>query len=367
MRLNLVTAATLPMMAMIAAGFAGCDKAQPGNAGATPPAKTESAAKAKPAGPPSAEVKSMFGNASIEFVSAKNPMTPAKIELGRMLYYDARMSVNGTISCNSCHKLDSYGVDNLARSPGHDGTLGGRNSPTVYNAASNLAQFWDGRAEDVEAQAKGPVLNPVEHGLQSGDQVVEIIKGIPGYAPLFAAAFPGEEDPITFDNFALAIGAFERKLVTRGRWDRWIAGEGSALTAQEKAGLDTFIETGCATCHMGPYFGGSIYMKMGAKEAFHTEDLGRFAITNNEAEKNFFKVPGLRNVAETGPYLHDGSIGTLEEVVEIMGKHQLGKDLTKQQIADMVVFMKALTGKIPDEYIKMPELPPSPLDPKKPS
>lgn len=353
MRSRLMNVACLPLLAALAIGTAGCDKSEPSKAGTTP------STKAKPAGPPSPEVKSMFGPGAVEFASAKNPITPAKVELGRMLYYDARMSANGTISCNSCHKLDSYGVDNLPRSPGHDGTLGGRNSPTVYNAAAHVAQFWDGRAEDVEAQAKGPVLNPVEHGLQSGDQVVEIIKGIPGYAPLFAEAFPGEEDPITFDNFALAIGAFERKLVTRGRWDRWITGEGTALTAQEKAGLDTFIETGCATCHMGPYFGGSIYMKMGAMESYHTEDLGRFAVTQNEAEKNFFKVPGLRNVAETGPYLHDGSIGSLDEVVNIMAKHQLGKNLTPEQTADIIAFLKALTGKIPEEYIKMPELPPS--------
>lgn len=303
------------------------------------------------------EAKAMFGGVKMELVSAKNPITPAKIKLGRMLYYDERISANGTISCNSCHKLDNYGVDSLPTSPGHDGTLGGRNSPTVYNAAAHIAQFWDGRESDVEGQAKGPVLNPVEHGLESGEQVEEILKGIPGYAPLFAEAFPGEEDPITFDNFALAIGAFERKLVTKGRWDAYLEGEGAALTDQEKAGLETFIDTGCVTCHMGPYFGGLIYQKLGAIQPYHTDDMGRFAVTQNEAEKNFFKVPSLRNVAETGPYLHDGSVESLEEMIALMGRHQLGKQLTPQQIEDIAAFLKSLTGKIPTEYIKRPALP----------
>jgi cytochrome c peroxidase len=255
--------------------------------------------------------------------------------------------------------LDKYGVDNLPTSPGHDGTLGTRNSPTVYNAAAQISQFWDGRAEDVEAQAKGPMLNPAEHGMTGSEQVVKILKGIPGYAPLFAEAFPGEADPITFDNFALAIGAFERKLVTRGNWDRWIAGEGSALKAQEKAGLDAFIEVGCTTCHVGAYFGGNTYMKMGTVVPYPSTDVGRFEVTKNEADKYAFKVPGLRNVAETGPYLHDGSIASLDEVVMLMGKHQLGKDLTPTQVSDIVAFLKALTGKIPTDYIKMPELPAS--------
>ncbi|MCC7390289.1 MAG: c-type cytochrome [Phycisphaerales bacterium] len=370
MRLTPMTAVSVLAMALFSVGCGSekpdsdADKAN--TDGSTPHAESDkpdasgeksNGEYADAAGPPSEQVKSMFGGVKAEIISAKNPITPAKVELGRMLYYDDRISANGTISCNSCHKLDNYGVDSLPTSPGHDGTLGGRNSPTVYNAAAHVAQFWDGREADVEAQAKGPVLNPVEHGLEDGAQVEEIIKSIPGYAPLFAEAFPGEEDPITFDNFARAIGAFERKLVTKGRWDSWLAGEGAALTGQEKAGLDLFIETGCVTCHMGPYFGGSIYQKLGAIEPFHTADMGRFAVTQNEAEMNFFKVPGLRNVAETGPYLHDGSVGSLEEMVTIMAKHQLGKELTTAQVTDMVAFLKSLTGKIPDEYIKRPMLP----------
>ena len=310
-----------------------------------------------PAGPPTAAMKGLFGTMPKVMASDTNPITEEKVVLGRMLYYDPRMSASGDISCNSCHLLDEFGVDGEATSPGHDGSFGTRNSPTVYNAALHIAQFWDGREPDVEAQAKGPILNPVEHGMGADEDVEAIIKGIPGYAPLFAAAFPGEDDPITFDNIAKAIGAFERKLVTRGRWDRWLVGDGSALTKQERRGLETFMEVGCTTCHMGPNLGGNLYQKLGLIEPYETADLGRFEATGNEAEKYFFKVPALRNVAETAPYLHDGSIETLEEVVDIMMKHQLGKTATPEQKADMIAFMTALTGNLPTDYIAEPELP----------
>jgi len=309
------------------------------------------------AGPPTAEIKAMFGSMPREMTSPDNPITPEKVALGRMLYYDDRMSKSGDISCNSCHVLDKYGVDGLATSPGHDGTLGARNSPTVYNAALQFVQFWDGREPTVEAQALGPILNPVEHGMPDGAAVETILRGIPEYAPLFAAAFPGEEQPITFQNVGQAIGAFERKLVTRGNWDRWLMGDGSALTVQEKRGLDAFIQTGCTTCHMGPDVGGSLYQKLGLLKPYDTADLGRYDVTHQDQDKFFFKVPLLRNVAETGPYLHDGSIETLEETVRIMADYQLGKTLTDQQVADMVAFMKALTGKIDEEYIAKPALP----------
>jgi len=310
-----------------------------------------------PAGPPTAAMKGLFGTMPKVMASDTNPITEEKVVLGRMLYYDPRMSASGDISCNSCHLLDEFGVDGEATSPGHDGSFGTRNSPTVYNAALHIAQFWDGREPDVEAQAKGPILNPVEHGMGADEDVEAIIKGIPGYAPLFAAAFPGEDDPITFDNIAKAIGAFERKLVTRGRWDRWLVGDGSALTKQERRGLETFMEVGCTTCHMGPNLGGNLYQKLGLIEPYETADLGRFEATGNEAEKYFFKVPALRNVAETAPYLHDGSIETLDEIVDIMMKHQLGKTATPEQKADMIAFMTALTGNLPTDYIAEPELP----------
>ncbi len=308
-------------------------------------------------GPPTPAQKGMFGTMDKVMASADNPITEAKVDLGRILYYEDRMSVSNDISCNSCHALDEYGVDGLPVSPGHDGTEGVRNSPTVYNAAMHIAQFWDGREPTVEAQAKGPILNPVEHGMASGEAVEAVLRGIPEYLPLFKAAFPGQDQPITFDNVALAIGAFERKLVTKGKWDRWLLGDGNALNVQEVRGLNTFVETGCTTCHMGAALGGNLYQKMGLIEAYPMEDEGRFEFTGNEAEKYFFKMPGLRNIAETGPYLHDGSVESLAEVVEIMARYQLGKTLTAEQTADLVAFMTALTGKLPTEYIAEPELP----------
>ena len=309
------------------------------------------------AGPPTDQHKNIFGSMPRVMESPDNPLTDAKISLGRVLYYETRMSVSNDISCNSCHLLDEYGVDGQETSPGHDGTFGVRNSPTVYNAALHVAQFWDGREPTVEAQAKGPILNPVEHGMPSAEAVEEVLRGIPAYGPLFAAAFPGEEEPITFDNVAMAIGAFERKLVTRSHWDRWLMGDGNALNVQERRGADTFIEIGCTTCHMGPNLGGSLYQKMGLVERYPMEDKGRSEITGSATDEYFFKVPSMRNVVETGPYLHDGSIDSLDEVVRIMAKHQLGKTVTDQQVADMLVFMKALTGKLPAEYIAEPALP----------
>jgi len=309
------------------------------------------------AGPPTEQHKNLFGGMPKVMESPDNPLTDAKIVLGRILYYEPRMSASNDISCNSCHVLDEFGVDGVETSPGHDGIFGTRNSPTVYNAAMHIAQFWDGREPTVEAQAKGPILNPVEHGMASAEAVEDVLKDIPGYRPLFEAAFPGEEEPITFDNVALAIGAFERKLVTRGKWDRWLMGDGNAINVQERRGVDTFIEIGCTTCHMGPNLGGSIYQKMGLVEAYPMEDKGRSVVTGNAAEDYFFKVPSLRNIMETGPYMHDGSIDSMEELVRIMAKHQLGKPVTDQQIADIVAFMKALTGKVKDDYIAEPKLP----------
>ncbi len=288
------------------------------------------------------------------------------VDLGRMLYYDARMSKNHDIACNNCHQLDKYGVDNLPTSPGHKGQLGGRNSPTSYNAALHIAQFWDGREPDVEHQAKGPPLNPVEMAMPSGEAVEKVLKSIPGYRDAFKAAFPGEEMPITYDNFGIAIGAFERGLVTKNSpFDKYLAGDVSALTAEQKEGLDLFVETGCTTCHSGALLGGMMYMKMGLVHPYETADMGRKDVTKNDADEKVFKVPSLRNIDQTAPYFHDGSIATLEEAVKLMAYHQLGKELDDGQIAKIVAFLKSTTGEIPTEYIAKPELPESgPKTPK---
>jgi cytochrome c peroxidase len=289
----------------------------------------------------------------------ENPSTDAKVDLGRMLYYDARLSKNHDISCNSCHQLDAFGVDGEPTSPGHRGQRGGRNSPTVYNAALHVAQFWDGREPDVEAQAKGPVLNPIEMAAPSQEHVVGVLKSIPGYEPAFAAAFPDSEEPITYDNMARAIGAFERNLMTPGRFDRFLAGESNALDEQELRGLATFLDVGCNTCHTGPAIGGQLYRKLGFIFAYETQDPGLEGLTGLAADRHRFKVPSLRNIAMTGPYFHDGSLTSLEEVVKIMAYHQAGQELDDAQIADVVAFLGSLTGEIDAAYVAAPELPAS--------
>jgi cytochrome c peroxidase len=303
-------------------------------------------------------VLSVFGALPAHYHQGEKP-SGALTDLGRTLYYEARLSKSGTISCNSCHQLDRFGVDGEKTSPGHDGTRGERNSPTSYNAAGHFVQFWDGRAADVEEQAKGPVLNPIEHGLESADQLVGILKGIPGYTELFQKAFPGQAEPITFDNFAVAVGAFERGLVTPSRFDDFLAGKKDALSYQEQMGLKAFYDTGCHTCHMGPHLGASSYDKLGKVIPWPGEvkDLGRGAHTKNASENLMFKVPTLRNVTKTAPYLHDGSVADLPEIVRLMAKHQLGKDLAKSDVDAIVAFLGALEGRVDAAYVKKPQMP----------
>ncbi len=284
-------------------------------------------------------------------------LTDSLTDLGRMLYYEPRLSVNGEMSCNTCHPLNTYGMDGLRFSFGHAGNPVGRNSPSSYNAALQFVQFWDGRAADVEAQAKGPILAGGEMGMPSSDFVVETLKAIPGYLPLFEAAFPGQVDPINYDNVGTAIGAFERKLLTPARFDQLLAGDDAALNADEKHGLAVFVNTGCASCHNGAALGGGMYAKLGAAESFAGADYGRYNVTQSDSDKYVFKVPSLRNIAQTGPYLHDGSIPTLEDMVRVMARHQLGKQLSDSDVNDVVLFLRALTGEIPAEYIARPELP----------
>lgn len=287
-------------------------------------------------------------------------MTDEMVDLGRMLYYENRMSISQELSCNSCHLLDNWGVDGLQFSLGHEGIPVGRNSPTVYNAALHIAQFWDGRSPDVEDQAKGPILAAGEMGMPNPEYVIAVLKTIPGYLPLFQGAFPGQDDPVNYDNVAQAIGAFERKLLTPDRFDAFLAGDDSALTNTEKAGLNLFIEIGCTSCHNGPAMGGQMYARIGAvKEYPGVTDIGRYEVTGLDIDKYAFKVPSLRNVAKTGPYLHDGSVATLPEMVRIMAEYQLGKDLTDDEVAKIVAFLEALTGELPMDYIAVPEFPPN--------
>jgi len=302
----------------------------------------------------------MFKPLPLEAPSADNELTDAKINLGRMLYFENRISKGAKMSCNTCHMLDKYGQDNLPFSPGHEGKLGGRSSPSTYNAALHVSQFWDGRAPTVEEQAKGPVLNPVEMGMPSAEFVVDVLKSMPGYVDAFKAAFPGESDPINYNNFGKAVGAFERKLVTPSRWDEYLKGKKEALTAEEVKGYETFAKAGCVTCHNGPAIGGAMYQKLGLAKAWpDLKDLGRFEATKVESDKHFFKVPSLRNITETGPYLHDGSVKTLEQMVSMMAEHQLGKTITAEETTSIVTFLKSLKGDLPKEYIAEPKRPES--------
>ncbi len=332
-----------------------CSTPEPTQTAAAP-----AASSAIPAAAPAVDLsryQGLFKPLPAEMADARHPTTQARVDLGHMLYFDARLSKNHDVSCNSCHQLDNYGVDGEPTSPGHRGQRGGRNSPTVYNAATHLAQFWDGRAADVEEQARGPVLNPVEMAMPDEATVVEVLRSIPGYAEPFAAAFPGEAQPVTYDNMAAAIGAFERKLVTPDRFDAFLAGDAEALTQAEREGLDTFMEVGCSTCHSGANLGGHLYQKMGLVKPYETADKGRGDLTGNAAEDFFFKVPSLRNIAETGPYFHDGQVETLEQAVALMAEHQLGRELTDAQVRSITTFLGALTGELPGDYIKAPTLP----------
>ncbi len=283
-----------------------------------------------------------------------------KVALGKHLFFDTRLSGEGNISCNSCHNLNTFGVDNMRFSPGDaPGTVGGRNSPTVFHASLHKMQFWDGRAEDVEEQAGGPILNPLEHNIKDEQQLVNRLKEVEMYHELFSKAY-GDDDPITFSNLTNAIGAFERTLIPESRFDKYLEGDQEALSKQEKKGLNAFIASGCITCHSGPALGGQMLQKFGL---FHdywkfTEseevDLGLFDISARESEKYFFKVPGLRNVVKTAPYFHDGSVADLDTAVKIMGKLQRNVDLTDEEVEDIVAFFGILTSDIPDEVKKSP-------------
>jgi len=286
-----------------------------------------------------------------------SPRSTALIDLGRLLYYDPRLSRTKLISCNSCHLLDRYGATNTAVSTGVDGRRGKRNAPSTYHAAGQFVQFWDGRELTIEAQARGPIENPLEMGMAPG-QAVAILTEIDGYRVAFAAAFPGEASPITVDHIGRAIGAFERGLITPSRWDRYIAGDTSALTPVEKEGAKVFANLGCLVCHTGPYIGGSMFEKVGTRAPWPTQgDRGRRDVTGNPADDMMFKVPSLRNVAETAPYFHDGSAATLEQAVRMMARHQLGIDLADDEVREVIAWLGSLTGEIPKDYIAKPVLP----------
>ena len=286
----------------------------------------------------------------------KNPTALAQVELGRTLYHEKRLSRDNSISCNSCHRTDAFGVDGEKFSLGFDNHRTGRNSPTSFNAFLHVAQFWDGRAPTVEEQAKGPILAGGEMAMPSAEAVVAKLGKIEGYEALFQKAFPKSDPAITYDNVGKAIGAYERLFVTPGRFDNLLAGKPKALKEPELRGLKKFVSVGCVACHTGNLLGGNTYQKLGLKLAWpNQKDQGRFDLTKKEADKMFFKVPSLRNIANTGPYFHDGSSDKLEDAVQRMAKHQLGMDLSMEDRADIVAFLRSLTGKLPKTVAAPPK------------
>lgn len=305
---------------------------------------------------------------------ANNPMTTEKVELGKMLYFDPRLSSNGTVSCFTCHNVMEGGDDHRPTSIGVHGQAGGRNAPTVWNAAFLSAQFWDGRAATLEDQAKGPPANPIEMGMADLDATVNRIRMIPGYKSYFDKVFGGSQS-ITMDNAAKAIATYERTLITPdSAFDRYVKGEQQALTEQQKRGMNTFASSGCTACHSGANFAGP---PLPAGQAFLQkfpvftdnvyitnyklmDDVGRMNVTHDQADKNMWRVQSLRNLVYTAPYMHNGSVKTLEEAVAVMAKTQLNLQLKEQQVADVVAFLEALTGEFPKQM--MPRLPPTPGD-----
>lgn len=306
-------------------------------------------------------------------IPADNPQSDAKVELGKILFFDPRLSSNGVLSCNSCHNVMASGTDNRPVSIGVKDQKGGRSAPTVWNSAFLTVQFWDGRAPSLEEQAKGPVTNPVEMGMKDWDTVIKLLKDIPGYEPLFKTAF-GDNNPLTADNAAKAIAAYERTLITPNTpYDRYVKGEKTALTAQQIKGMNTFEEVGCSTCHTGPNFSGPATTAMGTgffmkfptypgskydSKYQLTKDLGRYNVTKKNDDKHLWRVPTLRNIALTAPYFHTGAVPTLDVAVRVMAKVQLNKDLKDDQVQDIVAFLNTLTGEFPQQT--MPRLPVTP-------
>ena len=296
-------------------------------------------------------------NEPIQPIAAAKATNPAMIELGKKLFFDTRLSKSGFISCNSCHNLSLGGTDNLKTSIGHNWNQGPINAPTVLNSSMNLAQFWDGRAKDLQAQAGGPIANPGEMG-SNHDLAVEILQSIPGYVAEFKKIFG--KDKIAIEDVTKAIATFEETLVTpNSRFDQYLLGRTNAISADEKAGYKLFKDSGCISCHNGPAVGGNSYQKMGVVAPYKASSPaeGRSAVTGKDADRFNFKVPTLRNVELTYPYFHDGAATTLTEAVDTMGRIQLGKKFSADENAKIVAFLKTLTGDQPN--FKLPILPPS--------
>lgn len=298
-----------------------------------------------------------------------DPATGARVSLGRRLFYENRVSEDGNVSCGHCHQAELAASDGLPKAIGVFGKVNPRNAPSVYNASLQFKQHWRGDRESLEDQAEKSLLGPASFGNPDYAAPMAKLKAIPGYAEAFAAAFPGDKDPVASKNWGAAIGAFERRLLTPGRFDLFLAGDEKALSPEEQSGLRKFIDLGCVACHNGPGVGGGSFQKFGVVEDYWKEtgstppDRGRADVTKNDADLYVFKTPMLRNVAKTAPYFHDGSVAELSRAVRIMGKVQLGRDLADREVRDLVAFLESLTGAAPAEFAPLEPFP-DPAQPK---
>jgi cytochrome c peroxidase len=307
--------------------------------------------------------------------TADRPLTPERVELGRALFFETRVSSDGKQSCAECHQPMYYGTDALAESVGNKGQLIPRNVPTVFNTALQFTQHYDGNRVDVEEQALKALVSPLAYGNPDYATAEARLRAIPGYRAMFEKAFPGEAEPVTAENWSLAIGAYERTLLTPAPFDRYLSGDASAIGAQAKQGLEKFMSYGCAGCHGGVTVGGQMFQKFGItqdywtltgsteKALFKGRDKGRFHDTHDEADAYLFKVQQLRNVAVTPPYFHDGSVATLPDAVRVMAVLQLGRHLSDADVADIVAFLETLTGEVPAQFATVPSLPVAPYTP----
>jgi len=309
------------------------------------------------------QARQIFKPLPENMATAEYPVTPARVTLGRMLFFDPRISLDGTVSCAKCHQPALYGTDALSKPIGVKDRVNPRNAPTVLNAALEFRAHWRGDRKNVEDQAMQALVGPPSYGNPDYATAMARIDAIGPYAPLFHKAFPGEKNPITAENWGKAIGAYERTLVTPAPFDAYLKGNIKALSQQARAGLGEFISNGCISCHNGVDVGGQTFQKFGVLEDYWKVtgskeiDKGRFDVTHDPKDMYVFKVPSLRNVAMTPPYFHDGSVATLPDAVRIMARVQLGKHLNDAQVGDIVAFLDSLTGRRPKEFEKVPVLP----------
>lgn len=314
-----------------------------------------------------ARAQALFKPLPADVADAKHPLDAERVALGRALFFDPRLSVDGTVSCARCHQPALYGTDGLPKPIGAEHRLNPRNAPTVLNAALNFVQHWRGDRVDVEDQATQALTGKPSFGLHDHAEAARKIRAIPGYASMFKAAFPQADDAITALNFGTAVGAYERILLTPSPFDAFLKGDVTALSPRARAGLAKFMDTGCIACHSGVGVGGAAYQKFGLVENYWNAtgskdiDKGRYDVTHKAADMYVFKVPSLRNVAMTPPYFHDGSVATLPQAIRVMARVQLGRKLSDVDVGDIEVFLGSLTGKLPVSYAEAPILPPAPM------